>query len=64
MRLPIPSIGRAALLFASFLALFFGRAVAQTTNIPARITQAIYEKNLRFVVDVILAVPRGLSPEF
>src|SRR5437016_12437079 len=46
MKLSIPSIGRAALLFASFLAFFFGRASAQTTNIPARITQAIDEKNL------------------
>jgi hypothetical protein len=46
MRLPIPSLGRAVLLFASFLAFFFGRAVAQTTNIPARITQAVDEKNL------------------
>src|SRR5207248_6862218 len=46
MKLSIPSIGRAALLFASFPAFFFGRAVAQTTNIPARITQAIDEKNL------------------
>src|SRR5437588_9250220 len=46
MKLSIPSIGRAALLFTSFLAFFFGRAVAQTTNIPARITQAIDEKNL------------------
>src|SRR5437899_10642147 len=46
MKLSIPSIGRAVLLFASFPAFFFGRAVAQTTNIPARITQAINEKNL------------------
>ena len=46
MRLPIPSLGRGALLFVFFLAFFFGRAVAQTTNISARITQAIDEKNL------------------
>src|SRR5213594_531390 len=29
-----------------FLAFFFGRAAAQTTSIPARITQAVDEKNL------------------
>src|SRR5439155_358617 len=46
MKLPIPSMGRGALLFASFLAFLFGRASAQTTSIPARITQAIDEKNL------------------
>ena len=46
MRLPIPSLGRAALPFVFFLAFFFGRAVAQTTNIPARITEAVDEKNL------------------
>src|SRR5207249_3047411 len=46
MNLSMPSYGIAALQFSSFPAFFFGRAVAQTTNIPARITQAIDEKNL------------------
>ncbi|HYT24188.1 MAG TPA: Ig-like domain repeat protein [Candidatus Polarisedimenticolia bacterium] len=46
MRLPIPSLSRGALLFVSFLAFFFGRAAAQTTSIPARITQAVDEKKL------------------
>ena len=46
MRLPIPSMRRGALLFAAILVFFFGRVAAQTTNIPARITQAVDEKNL------------------
>src|SRR6266480_7391201 len=46
MKLPIPSLSRGALLFASFLAFFLSRASAQTTSIPARVTQAIDEKNL------------------
>ncbi len=45
MKLPIPSLSRGALLFVFFLAFFFGRAAAQTTSIPARITQAVDEKN-------------------
>jgi subtilase family serine protease len=35
-----------ALIFVSILVFPFGRAAAQTTNIPARITQAVDEKNL------------------
>src|SRR5260370_11482906 len=46
MRLPIPSMRRGALLFAAILVFFFGRVAAQTANIPARITQAVDEKNL------------------
>src|SRR5690349_17871681 len=46
MRLPIPSLGRAALPFVFLLAFPSGRATAQTSNIPARITQAVDEKNL------------------
>src|SRR5260370_20952446 len=46
MRLPIPSMRRGALLFAAILVFFFGSVAAQTTNIPARITQAVDEKNL------------------
>src|SRR5437660_11160140 len=61
MKLSIPSIGRAALLFASFLAFFFGGAVAQTTNIPARITQAIDEKNLVVLRGTVHPLAR---PEF
>src|SRR5713226_9265693 len=46
MRLPIVSLCRGALLRVSILALSCGHAVAQTTNIPARITQAVDENNL------------------
>src|SRR6266851_8887476 len=46
MRLPIVSLCRGALLCVSILALSCGHAVAQTTNIPARITQAVDENNL------------------
>ncbi len=46
MRLPKSSLRHRALLFVSILAFPFSRAVAQTTNIPARITQALDEKNL------------------
>src|SRR6267154_1318600 len=45
MRLPIVSFCRGALLFVSILALSCGHAAAQTTNIPARITQAVDENN-------------------
>src|SRR3989449_6096467 len=41
MRLPIVSLCRGALLCVSILALSCGHAAAQTTNIPARITQAV-----------------------
>jgi len=40
------SLCRGALLCVSILALSCGHAVAQTTNIPARITQAVDENNL------------------
>src|SRR3989454_2340710 len=46
MRLPIVSLCRGALLCVSILALSCGHAAAQTTNIPARITQAVDENNL------------------
>ena len=46
MRLPKSSLRHSALLFVSIVAFPFSRAVAQTTNIPARITQALDEKNL------------------
>src|SRR5207249_381710 len=46
MNLSMPSYGIAALQFSSFPSFFFGLSVTQTTNIPARITQAIDEKNL------------------
>ena len=46
MRLPIVSLCRGALLSVSILALSCGPAAAQTTNIPARITQAVDENNL------------------
>src|SRR5438445_4866276 len=45
MRLPIVSLCRGALLCVSILALSCGHAAAQTTNIPARITQAVDENN-------------------
>src|SRR5258708_14997250 len=45
MRLPIVSLCRGALLCVSILALSCGHAAAQTTNIPARITQAMDENN-------------------
>src|SRR6266446_2569033 len=45
MRLPIVSLCRGTLLFVSILALSCGHAAAQTTNIPARITQAVDENN-------------------
>ena len=46
MRLPKSSLRHVALLLFSILTLPLGRAAAQTTNIPARITQAVDEKNL------------------
>src|SRR5436853_614809 len=46
MRLPKVSLCRGALLFISILALSCGHAAAQTTSIPARITQAVDENNL------------------
>src|SRR5260221_300141 len=46
MRPPIVSLCRGALLCVSILALSCGHAAAQTTNIPARITQAVDENNL------------------
>src|SRR6266705_5556084 len=46
MGLPIVSLCRGALLCVSILALSCGHAAAQTTNIPARITQAVDENNL------------------
>jgi len=46
MRLPKSSLRHGALLFVSILAFPFSRAVAQTANFPARITQALDEKNL------------------
>src|SRR5258707_4636162 len=46
MRLPIVSLCRGALLCVAILALSCGHAAAQTTNIPARITQAVDENNL------------------
>src|SRR5467141_547699 len=45
MRLPIVSLCRGTLLCVSILALSCGHAAAQTTNIPARITQAVDENN-------------------
>src|SRR5258708_22212546 len=45
MRLPIVSLCRAALFCVPILALSCGHAAAQTTNIPARITQAMDENN-------------------
>src|SRR6266436_4871096 len=49
MRLPIVSLCRGALLCVSILALSCGHAAAQTTNIPARITQAV-DENTRVVL--------------
>ena len=46
MRLPKSSLYLVASLFVSILVFPFGRAAAQTTNIPARITQSVDEKNL------------------
>jgi subtilase family serine protease len=46
MRLPQSIFGSKALLFISILAFPLGRAAAQTTNVPARIIQAVDEKNL------------------
>ena len=46
MRLPKSSLRHSALLFVSILAFPFSRTVAQTAIIPARITQALDEKNL------------------
>src|SRR6266436_2742226 len=46
MRLPKASSYRGALLFFFILVFPFWRAAAQTTNIGARITQAVDEKNL------------------
>jgi len=46
MRLPKSSLRCVTLLFVSLLALPLGRTAAQTTNIPARITQGVDEKNL------------------
>src|SRR5438128_5709517 len=46
MKLQESTLCRSSLLFLSVLAFLSGRAVAQTTNIPARITQAVDEKNL------------------
>jgi hypothetical protein len=45
MRLPISTLRHGALLFLSVLAFPLGRALAQTANIPSRITQAVDEKN-------------------
>src|SRR5216684_8079804 len=49
MRLLIVSLCRGALLCVSILALSCGHAAAQTTNIPARITQAV-DENTRVVL--------------
>src|SRR6266404_4121225 len=46
MRLPKASLRCVVLLFGAILAFPFGRAAAQTTNIPARIAQAVDERNL------------------
>ena len=46
MKLPTVILRRSALFFVSVLALSCGYAAAQTTNIPARITQAVDENNL------------------
>jgi hypothetical protein len=46
MRLPKSTLCRSSLLFLFILAFPFSRTVAQIANIPARITQAIDEKNL------------------
>jgi hypothetical protein len=46
MKLPVFGLRRTALLLFSILILSLGRAAAQTTDIPARITQAVDEKNL------------------
>src|SRR6267142_2212239 len=46
MNLPKSRLWRASLSFVFFLAFSSGRASSQTTNIPARITQAVDEKNL------------------
>lgn len=46
MRLPKSCFCRSSLLLVFALTYSFGRAGAQTTNIPARITQAIDENNL------------------
>jgi hypothetical protein len=46
MRLPKSSLRRSAVLLFSILTFPLGRATAQTTNIPARITQSVDEKNL------------------
>lgn len=46
MRHPKTGLCRGALLVSSILVFTIGPAAAQTTNIPARITQAVDEKNL------------------
>src|SRR5258708_17975432 len=46
MRLPQSIFGGRALLFISILAFPLGRSAHQTTNVPARIIQAVDEKNL------------------
>ncbi len=46
MRLPKTSLRYFLLLFVSLLAFPLGRTAAQTTNIPARITHAVDEKDL------------------
>ena len=46
MNLPKSRLWRTSLSFVFFLAFSSGRAPAQTTNIPARITQAVDENNL------------------
>src|SRR5882672_6543285 len=46
MRLPKSSLRCVTLLFVSLLAFPVGRTAAQTTNIPARITHAVDEKDL------------------
>jgi len=46
MKLPVFGLRRSALLLFSILILSSGRAAAQTTDIPARIAQAVDEKNL------------------
>jgi hypothetical protein len=46
MRPPVVSLRRSALLLASFFAFFSGRTTAQTPRIPARITEAVDERNL------------------
>lgn len=46
MKLPTVNLCHSALLLVFFLTFPVGRAAAQTTNIPARITQVVDEKNL------------------